>query len=218
MKRQINEILYAFNKLIILLFLIFAISCQKGNNQNPAQTANLGGPNIIYTAIIPDSVILDLNSQRQYNLDLNNDGIIDFVFTETADPSTDCRASNGITYSGDVKPSSASNNAIVYDGAVPRPLDSLTVIDANSSWTKDSANEWLYSNTIGPAAKCDPPGGPWDYAIPANQYLGLKFIKNGNTYYAWARISKGIDATSLMLQGYAYDIIPNQQILAGQTK
>src|ERR1700689_236564 len=100
MKRQINKISSAFNKLIILFFLIFAISCQKGNNQNPGKTTNPGGSNIIYTDVNPDSVILDSNSQRKYNLDLNNDGIADFVFTETGEPATDCRAATGITYSG----------------------------------------------------------------------------------------------------------------------
>ena len=51
-----------------------------------------------------------------------------------------------------------------------------------------------------------------------NRYLGLRFSINGETHYAWARLTVtgkgGIGAT---LTGYAYETVPNRPIVAGQT-
>jgi len=62
--------------------------------------------------------------------------------------------------------------------------------------------------------------GPW--VNVSDRYLGLKFDVSGQTYYGWIGFSFvgaqssqfGLTAT---LTGYAYDTVPNQQILAGQT-
>jgi hypothetical protein len=58
--------------------------------------------------------------------------------------------------------------------------------------------------------------GPWKDAH--NRYLGLKFSINGETHYGWARLTvtakRGIFAT---LTGYAYETVPNKTIIAGKT-
>jgi hypothetical protein len=59
-------------------------------------------------------------------------------------------------------------------------------------------------------------GGPWKNAH--ERYLGLKFSLNGETHYGWARLTVtakgGIVAT---LTGYAYETVPNKPISAGRT-
>src|SRR5258708_5583525 len=59
-------------------------------------------------------------------------------------------------------------------------------------------------------------GGPW--ANTTNRYLGLKFLIDGKVHYGWARMSVRILRNKIRLTGYAYETIPNQQILEGQTQ
>ncbi len=47
-------------------------------------------------------------------------------------------------------------------------------------------------------------------------YLGLKIIVHGQNYYGWAHVTLG--NKSGVLDGYAYETIPNQPIFAGMTK
>jgi hypothetical protein len=51
----------------------------------------------------------------------------------------------------------------------------------------------------------------------AEGYLGLQLISGSNIYYGWARMRTGSFVNSFTLMDYAYNTIPNQQILAGQT-
>ncbi|HSZ86913.1 MAG TPA: hypothetical protein VK787_12845 [Puia sp.] len=218
---------FSFSGIIILFIsiLIFSGSCVKQTTPtNPDPTkpnppTNPANSQIIYTDVNPDSVILDSTLLRHYDLDLNNDGIIDFVFTETVYPAPPCRNQPaGTKYAGGVKPAGGSNNAIMYELSmdIARPLDSLSVIDSNANWTTDSLNKLFYLVVNGPPAECNTREGAWFYG--ADKYLGLKFIKNDSTYYGWARLRDGVYAASLTLIDYAYNNTPNQQILAGQTK
>jgi len=51
-----------------------------------------------------------------------------------------------------------------------------------------------------------------------DRYLGLKLIVGANTYYGWARMQVvfGTQPTCI-IKDYAYNTIPNQPILAGET-
>jgi hypothetical protein len=56
--------------------------------------------------------------------------------------------------------------------------------------------------------------GPW--VNKTNRYLGLKFVINGQDHYGWARLSTTHSLTG-SLTGYAYETVPNKQILEGAT-
>ena len=99
---------------------------------------------------------------------------------------------------------------------IARPLDSLTPIDSNANWTTDSLNTLFYLVVQGPPAECNTNEGAWFYGT--DKYLGIKFIKSDSTHYGWLRLRDGVYAASLTLIGFAYNSIPNQPILAGQTK
>jgi hypothetical protein len=55
-----------------------------------------------------------------------------------------------------------------------------------------------------------------------NRYLGLKFVIHGKVHYGWARLSvtlgnhRKYDDVSGTLTGYAYETVPNKPIIAGQ--
>jgi hypothetical protein len=57
--------------------------------------------------------------------------------------------------------------------------------------------------------------GPWRH-LDGQRYLGLKFVVDGKTHYAWARLK--IDKEFYTLTGYAYETIPNKPIITGATK
>lgn len=65
------------------------------------------------------------------------------------------------------------------------------------------------------------PGNPVHglWASVSDEYLGLQFQINGQTYYGWAELSVSGFAADITatLQRYAYNNVAGQQIQAGQT-
>ena len=207
----------------LLIWFIFPATINTGCQKQiiPSAKTDSSGltlTKIVYTDLNPDSVIIS-PSRLLYKLDLDKDGKTDFVFTETASRATACRNNaSGTTYSGHVQGASGTNNAIIFDLSmdIARPLDSPSVIDASANWTSVSLPNLFYVVITGPPAQCNSNSGAWFYST--DKYLGLKFIKNGNTYYGWAKLQYGVTVPSLTLKGYAYNSVPNQSIFAGQTK
>jgi len=65
--------------------------------------------------------------------------------------------------------------------------------------------------------------GQWLYT--QHRYLGLRFIISGQVHYGWARVAvtrtgSGLGKNSIeaTLTGYAYETIPNKPIITGKTK
>lgn len=226
MKKQIKEKRFSFIIIIIFSFSILATnsSCKKETNAETGKIASPPGSTIIYTDINPDTLLS--SSQTIYNLDLNKDGITDFVF----------RGGFYISVCGDgysigvtnlsVEPAN-ENNAILNDGASHAyVLDSTVAIVPGSPWANTS--QVLLIGGRG-SSRCLPSihrGGYW--VNVSDKYLGLKFIKGNNTYYGWAKLSSSYYYTpdhqyqlsrgQLTIKDYAYNSSPNQPILAGQTK
>jgi hypothetical protein len=147
------------------------------------------------------------------NLDLNNDGIIDFQF------------SNRITRT--------SGGYITYG-----TLKILPQGQSNAIWgTGRSASALASGVTIGPSGKLQPShsfmgreyyrnrsysgnyrsSGQWKQT--SRNFLGFKFTVNGEVHYGWARVNvvatdRGMYAA---VSEYAYETIPNKSIRTGQT-
>ncbi len=224
MKKQITKKLPAFISILIISILIFNGSCSKDTKSLDNGNTTTGTSKIIYTDVKPDSAI------GSYNLDLNNDGITDFVFSISnkqivCDPNP--MSGNSLLFFNilSLTPSNG-NNEIITDGTSTLALDSSSAIISDSLWT--TASQTLIDWSSPGTGRCStfPAGGHW--LNVSDKYLGLKFIKNNNTYYGWARLTSSSKfATSpaphlvmvqLILKDYAYNSIPNQTILAGQTK
>jgi len=152
-----------------------------------------------------------------YDLDLNHDGIVDFVIQQSDFcNSTTCngfdrnlfaKAALGNGVEGNIGKSNRRYASAVKAGAAIGPRQhflSGSAMMVNVSKDQDfstifSSGQWLNVN---------------------NRYLGLKFKIKGNVHYGWARLSVGVGGgnISATLTGYAYETVANRSIRAGQTK
>jgi hypothetical protein len=131
-------------------------------------------------------------------LDLNNDGVNDFIFSN----SFYGHASH--LYIDQLGPA----NQVFHLGAA---LPAGVRIGNRGSFV-DVALMAFEATTSGITSSYS---GPWKDAH--QRFLGLKFSVNGETHYGWARLTVtakgGISAT---LTGYAYETVPNKPIITGK--
>ena len=184
---------------------------------------------IVYT-----DVNLDVTTSGGYNLDLNNDNIIDFVITHTssaANTSRRCPGSTGTNHYIKISPSNNSSEVISYLGNNNNVAKMATnsAIDATALWNAHNnqsmlSSEWKCQYICGWGACWYYWGqsleGQWsypDYPPDVAGYLGLKLISGGHSYYGWVRINITDGSTSFTVKDYAYNSTPDQAILAGQT-
>jgi hypothetical protein len=170
---------------------------------------------IVYTDVIPDSTMLDnfpigLNT-KNYNLDLDNNANDDFILTAYYGPSI-LGGTPSMVYA-----SALNGNALkdtLTTGNVPIPLQLNAVIDSNlllqQSWQTSGSHTLRESGGIGPV-------GLWNNI--SDYYLGLRLLLFGQTHYGWVRLRVNVTSSyaSVIVRDYAYNSIPNQPILAGQT-
>jgi len=181
----------------------------------------LGGPceaQIVYT---PADEVIN-RSVGQYGLDLNHDGIVDFIIAEHPVGGRESRQSLFVKPDfpqNRIKcgyPSCLSTN--IYAAALPRGA-----IIGNS----ESPYGWLPAFAL--MAGEERFGGKASYfdewANVSNRYLGFQFQISGQTYYGWARLTvkfhPGLpeDRTwEAHLTGYAYQTGADVPIIAGQTQ
>jgi hypothetical protein len=180
---------------------------------------------IVYTDIIPDTV---LTNPGNYNLDLNNDGQIDFTFYGHLYAFT-C-GGGGCPVSVDsstISPTSLNWVSDTVNGQVAK-LNSGDLINASSPlWTNDPSQAlYIIRATCAFQVACvSPPFGTRPTQLMPNgiwsnvseKYVALKIQVSGNIYYGWARLDVGFLGNPITIKDYAYNSIPNQPILAGQT-
>ncbi len=167
---------------------------------------------IVYTDVNPD-VTYNTNG-GVYALDLNNDGITDFNITFTT--STINAGTNRY-----IRITPLGANKVGNDLSYPYPsaLSLNTLIDSSSFTWLGTANQHLISRI-----RFQPPqgGAPvwqfrgnWNGA--SNKYIPLQLDLSSQKYYGWARLDAAANAISFTVKDYAYNTVPNQSILAGQT-
>ncbi|MEO5571057.1 MAG: T9SS type A sorting domain-containing protein [Bacteroidia bacterium] len=168
---------------------------------------------IVYTDVNPDSTITTGSSYtiKIYNLDLNNDGTVDFNILTYHTP--------GGFYVYPrfyVKVTPLNANEVLDDslsGSVyyPGALGLNSFIETNLLWSNTS-NQILYYSLA---------AYQWGFwSLNTDGYLGLKVIVASDTLYGWVRLSikkNNASSISFKIKDYAYNSIPNQPILAGET-
>ena len=170
---------------------------------------------IVYTDVIPDSTMLDnfpigLNT-KNYNLDLDNNANDDFILTAYYGPSI-LGGTPSMVYASPLNGNALKDT--LTTGNVPIPLQLNAVIDSNlllqQSWQTSGSHTLRESGGIGPV-------GLWNNL--SDYYLGLRLLQSGQTHYGWVRLRVDVTQSyaSLIVIDYAYNSIPNQTILAGQT-
>lgn len=167
---------------------------------------------IVYT---PAQVTIGPN--QSYDLDLNNDGIIDFTimnqFTSTAskfelnlfvqNPGGGNAVAGHIVNSGGFPWAYAFSSGFRIN-QVRRHFTSGRATMAWSRGFKSWGSHW---------------GGSWPgtYGLGAGGYLGLKFKINGKIHYGWAQLYTDLAwSKTATLTGYAYETKPNKAIKTGQ--
>ena len=180
---------------------------------------------VVYTDVNPDQTFSVSGSV--YHLDVNNDAAIDFDITHSYSTTVyksgtmyPCYTyhyyySNSIT----VK----NSNSVAVNSGYASSLPALAVIDASLTWSDTTYNPVVNTlansttnSTSGfcPRTTSTTTSGNW-YG-KSDQYLGLRIKAGGMLYYGWARLSF-FGAGSFTIKDYAFNDVPNQQILAGES-
>jgi hypothetical protein len=157
---------------------------------------------IVYTpANIP------ISTARYFSLDLNNDGIRDFIFTVGIGHGQDLgvqptllQPQNAIWGNASARFASALSSGVSVGPGAPFHAGSLRMEEIIFS-------SGQYSSF-----------GPWLGA--QNKYLGFSFVIRGKVHYGWARLNVSARNifTATAVTGYAYETTPNTPIVTGQTK
>jgi len=148
-----------------------------------------------------------------YDLDLNHDGVTDFVFGLSSSCDTD-RCLYLFSIYG---PHHTGGNDVAFDGPHIYPLAQAlprgAVIGSKRRFVP-----------VAGMAQATYRGGKLTerghWINVTDRYLGLKFLINGETHYGWARLNVRVKYPFLIfatLTGYAYETIPNKKIIAGKT-
>jgi hypothetical protein len=162
---------------------------------------------IVYTNVKPDSTIFF--SKGVFHLDLNNDGIIDYTLN--------FQYINGFCIKkkskwGNLYSTSLSKHVLSDSLSYPKKLLANYVIDGSSRvWSTTGGKlRGRFWSCSGVADNI----GNWK--TTDDGYAGLQLNDGFNTYYGWVRLSVS-GTNSITIKDYAYNSIPGQSILAGQT-
>ena len=150
---------------------------------------------IIYTDIVPDATL-----NATYQLDLNNDTVVDFIIHFAGSAGTIavmCDPQNNNAYAGN----------FVGGLLLPWALSAPSNICA-------SLTTWYGANNFGTMG-LGASTGYWPGAT--DKYLALKLTKGPNNYYGWARLDFLAISGSFTIKDYAYNSTPNACIQAWQT-
>ncbi len=165
--------------------------------------SNLANAQVIYTDI-PDTTLL---TGDIYSLDLNNDGIADYVIGVTPNL-------NSTFNSVEIYVSSATNTNAVAASLGPASFYYPFLIESGA--LINQADTWfpaypfatlLFIYTTGSIQ------GNWQGGI-ANGFMGLRFKISGQTHYGWVRLDLAADAKSAVVKDYAYNTTPDSGIVA----
>jgi hypothetical protein len=168
---------------------------------------------VVYT---PTNITIGPNSS--YNLDLNNDGVTDFVISTSvqAELPNDCFLPTFIFSVSEVP---ASGNGT--EGSPPAALSEGDQIGPSQTFYAGQGTLRSDHQVAGMKhLECHLYNiyyGDWK---PGYHYLGLALQVNGETYYGWAKLKVVVNGSTARakLLGYAYESSPDTPINAGQTK
>ena len=214
-----------FGSLLFMSVLLLTVSCAKSedletivnetpnDNETPIDnnppidtTPTIDNTSlIVYTDIEPDFVSDEQNTV--YDLDLNNDGIVDYTLNLFDDYPNDwllINSPNNINGIISVTPWYA-NTVPLDNGREIYILDWFIYGQTYENW-----GVFTTGNCFAGEPSCS-----YDWKDKNDKFLGLRFLINGKTHYGWARIDV-TSATQWIIKDYAYNATPNMPILAGQ--
>lgn len=193
--------------------------------------ANANAQAVVYTDVNPDETYD--NDGEFYELDLNGDGAIDFMFKindftypgffySIADPTNTWAGLienvRIYSYNGSVGGSSGASGTLL-----PYALNAGIDIDNGMQFNTSSSygNQILgfYLGVIDYPAV----GSTYAFVEAGNwpgkneKFVALKLNDGGNDYYGWARLSVGSSSNEFTIHDYAYNSTADGSIESGQT-
>jgi len=171
---------------------------------------------IVYTRLNPyDTVGYWTNT---YQLDLNNDGIIDFGFNGGRETFTVHRSTySSYKYNTDTFVGCKvynSNKVLInttgyfFTSNLIKPLNAGDIISSkDTAWV--TGQQILAEHVSNNSFRSEQWAGQ-------DHYAGLKLLKNGNTYYGWVRIYVAPHSEFALIEEYGYNSIPGSPVYAGQ--
>jgi hypothetical protein len=174
---------------------------------------------IVYTDIKPD-----VTTSGTYNLDLNNDGTIDFVITHTSktvNGSKKCKGQTAINQYINITP--LDHNEVLDTAANVRKMPANKTIDASASSWKNTSNQLMISSESKCTLFCwwdcyyvmlPTSNGEW-YPHAEDGFLGLKIVNGGHSYFGWARLSISDNDSGFTVKDYAFNSTADKAIIAG---
>ncbi|MEO6347608.1 MAG: hypothetical protein ABIO60_06830, partial [Aquaticitalea sp.] len=155
---------------------------------------------IVYTDIVPD--FTSENVGDFYNMDLNNDGTVDFSLKSIN--------------SSELIGMEANANGVNAMAATGGPFDPY-IIPLEENAVIANPSDYYDTNGFLPLGICNniPSFCTYDWGGMMDKYLGLRVLINGQTHYGWARMDVATN-TQWTIKDYAYQATPNTPILAGQ--
>jgi hypothetical protein len=181
---------------------------------------------IVYTDVNPDvtktcSVSTSIGGgacSTMDSIDINNDGVFDLKLELGAS-----RNGFGKIRSGFVKASPLNGSAIRTDNSgYPLYMNLNDVVDSSGS-ASIASGQILISKYINVGTGVNTTSGNW--ITTTDGFLGLKIVSVSQSYYCWVRLNVAADigtnisptSASFTYKDFAYNSIPNQPILAGDT-
>ena len=177
-------------------------------SENPPleeQPAVEPGSVIIYTDIEPDHT--GKNIGDSYNLDLNNDQIVDFIISSLYETwnwlGISAVRNDGII---SVEPWYTHTVPLKIYSKISYPVDS----NIGQHYTRGSviATEDCFENEEGL-------GCSYDWAGKYDRFIGLRITINEQRHFGWVRMEV-TNVTQWTIKDYAYNATPDSPILAGQ--
>jgi hypothetical protein len=175
------------------------ITSKKLLNYGAMSAALLAGANASGQIIFTDIADVDVTATGALEIDLNEDGIVDFIAS--------AGATAAVIFAEDTN-AFVGFSAGSYNYASNLAQDAI--IDATSPLSPDGGrvdlnfNGCAYDNS----QFC---GGVTD------GYAGLVFKLSGNTHYGWMRLDLSADGSGFIVKSYAFNSVPDEAITAGQT-
>jgi len=174
-------------------------------------------PQLLNAEVIYTPVNLTL-SNGQLAIDLNHDGVVDFVVNDRSVRGSCCFYTRNLSVDGMFVGSSqnsveglALNASALKRGAVVGPQDLFLAAPMRMATAFNDSNSFFY--VFGP------------FANKTDRSLGLRFIIKGETHYGWATFSVvhagftgSIPVISATLTGYAYETVADRPLVVGRTK
>jgi len=178
---------------------------------------------IVYT---PADVKIGYEGANPYFLDINHDGVADFMFSFHSGldaPGLDvCPALRSDQRYCSFGTGEFSNQIRGYPDNSPFGWASALLSGARIAPNRKHFVKYNFQMaTMRCKSGCTYARGPWANESHKSRYLGFKFAIGESIHYGWARLRVKVDLKnstfSGTLTGYAYETIPNKPIIAGKT-